>query len=282
MKLRGNRVAALICLFLAAIVTTAQEKEADSFKNLVRIQFDVLHLQNGLPVLFGQNVASVGTNLKVAIWPPTILAKSRWLPDNAIEVTLEITENSIMRTETIRLENFAPKTLVLGEDSALGLRKILRLIPVIDDQDVKKEAAFVGQSFPAVSVKTTDHHEVSLQSFAGKPLLLDFWATWCSTCRDSIPDLQRLYAENKDKGLVLLSIDQDQDAQKAAQFWSVQKLPWPNYHLDPALDNKLPGHALPFFVLVDSSGKVIYSRDGFDRDGLEQAIHSALNSTTTH
>jgi thiol-disulfide isomerase/thioredoxin len=282
MNLRVNWAAALVYLLLAAIATTAQEKKADSFKNSVRIQFDVLHLRNGLPVLSGQSVAAVGTNLEVAISPPTINAKSRWLPDNAIEVTLEITENSIVRTETIRLEDFAPKTLVLGEDSALGLRKILRLIPVIADQGIKKAAAFVGQSLPAVSVKATDNREVSLQSFRGKPLLLDFWATWCSSCRDSIPDLQKLYAENKDKGLVLVSIDQDDEVQKAAQFWSEQKLPWPNYHLDPALDNKLPGHGLPFFVLVDSSGKVIYSCEGFDHDGLQQAINSALDSATIH
>jgi thiol-disulfide isomerase/thioredoxin len=282
MNLRRKWVAALVYLFLAAAVTTAQGKKANPFKNLVLIQFDVLQLHEGLPVVSGQSVGAVGTDLKVAISPPTIHAKSRWLPDNAIEVTLEITENSIMRTETIRLENFAPKTLVLGEDSALGLRKILRLIPVIDDQDIKERPAFVGQSLPAVNVKTTDNREVSLQSFRGKPLLLDFWATWCSSCRDSLPDLQKLYAENKDKGLVLVSIDQDDEDQKAVQFWSEQKVPWPNYHFDTALDNKLPGHGLPFFVLVDSSGKVIYSSQGFDHDHLQQAINSALDSTTIH
>jgi thiol-disulfide isomerase/thioredoxin len=278
MNLRRKWVAALVYLFLAAAVTTAQGKKANPFKNSVLIQFDVLHLQEGLPVVSGQSVGAVGTDLKVAISPPTIHAKSRWLPDNAIEMTLEITENGIMRTETIRLENFAPKTVVLGEDSALGLRKILRLIPVIAEQDIKERPAFVGQPLPAVNVKTADNREVSLQSFVGKPLLLNFWATWCSSCRDSIPDLQKLYAE----GLVLVSIDEGDEVQKAAQFWSEQKLPWPNYHLDSPFDNKLPGHGLPFFVLVDSSGKVIYSREGFDHDRLQQAIHSALNSTSIH
>ncbi len=282
MNLRVNWVAAVVCLLLAAIVTTAQEEKADSFKNLVRIQFDVLHLRNGLPELFGQSVAAVGTSVKVAVSPPTIHAKSRWLPDNAIEVTVEITENNIMRSETIRLENFGPKTLVLGEDSATGVRKILRLVPVIADQAIQKEAAFAGQSLPAVSVKATDNREVSLQSLRGKPLLLDFWATWCSSCRDSLPDLQKLYAENKDKGLVLVSIDQDDEVQKAAEFWSEQKLPWANYHLDPALDNKFPGHGVPFFVLVDSSGKVIYFRDGFDHGDLQQAINAALDSTSVY
>jgi hypothetical protein len=80
MNLRVNWVAAVVCLLLAAMVTTAQEEKADSFKNSVRIQFDVLDLRNGLPVFFGQSVYAVGTSLKVAISPPTIYAKSRWLP----------------------------------------------------------------------------------------------------------------------------------------------------------------------------------------------------------
>jgi len=267
---------------LTAVVTTAQEQQANSFKNFVRIQFDVIQLHDGLPGASGQSVYAVGTNLQVAMSPPTIVANSRWLQDNAIEVILEITENRTTRTETVRLENFAPKTLVLSENSALGLRKILRLIPVIAYEDMKEQVAFVGQSFPAVSVKTIEDREVSLQSFRGNPLLLDFWATWCSSCRNSIPDLQKLYAEHKDKGLVFVSIDQDDEMQKAAQFWSEHEIPWPNYHLDAASEKKLPGHGLPFFVLVDSSGKVIYSWEGFDHDGLQQAIHAALNSKSTN
>jgi thiol-disulfide isomerase/thioredoxin len=282
MNLRRNWAAALACFFLAAIVTTAQGKKANLSENLVRIQFDVLELHDGLPVTSGQSVYAVGTNLQEALSPPTIIADSLWLQDNAIEVKLEITENGITRRETVRLENFTPKTLVLSEDSALGLRKILRLIPVIAYEDKKEQVAFVGQSFPTVNVKTIDNREVSLQSFWGKLVLLDFWATWCSSCRESLPELQKLYAEHKDKGLGVVSIDQDDDVQKADKFWSEQKIPWPNYHLDAALDNKLPGHGVPFFVLVDSTGKVIYSREGFDHDGLQQAINSALNSTILH
>jgi thiol-disulfide isomerase/thioredoxin len=280
MNLRRKWVEAIVYLLLAAAVTTAQQKKANPFKNSVLIQFDELQLHEGLPVISGQSLGAVGTDLKLAISPPTITATSRWLPDNAIEVTLEITEDSTTRTERIRLENFVPETLVLGEDSALHLRKILRLIPVIDDQNIQERPLFVGQPLAAVNVKTTDNHEVPLQSLMGKPMLLDFWSTWCSSCRHSLPDLQKLYAENKDQGLVLVSIDEDDEAQKAALFWSEQKIPWPNYHLDFTVDTKLPGHGLPFFVLVDSSGKVIYSWEGFDHDRLQQAIHSALNSTT--
>jgi hypothetical protein len=150
MNQRRNWVAALACLLLAASVTTAQEKKNDSSsvsrstasRENVLVQLQVLNLQDGLPGLFSYNVAAVGTNFGPTVttekdasgnllYSRTINAQSRWLPGNAIEVTLEITENNIKRTETIRLENFAPMTRVLRENPALGSREILRLIPVI-------------------------------------------------------------------------------------------------------------------------------------------------------
>jgi hypothetical protein len=150
MNPQRNCVAALACLLLAAGVTTAQEKKNDSSsasrstasRESVLVQLQVLDLQDGLPGLFSFNVAAVGANFGPTVtidkdpsgkllYSRTINAQSRWLPDNAIEVTLEITENSIKRTETIRLENFSPKTLVLRENPALNSREILRLIPVI-------------------------------------------------------------------------------------------------------------------------------------------------------
>jgi hypothetical protein len=140
MKQLRNWVAALACLLLAAGVTTAQEKTV-SRKNVL-VQLQVLNLQDGLPGLSSFSTAAVGTNFGPTVstekdksgkrlYSRTINAQTRWLPDNAIEVTLEITENGIKRTETIRLEDFVPKTLVLREKPALGSREILRLIPVI-------------------------------------------------------------------------------------------------------------------------------------------------------
>ena len=150
MNAQRNWVAALAGLLLAASVTTAQEKKNDSSsatrstvsRENVLVQLQVINLQDGLPGLCSFNLAAVGTNFGPTVttekdasgkllYSRSINAQSRWLPDNAIEVTLEITENSLKRTETIRLENFAPKTLMLRENPPLGSREILRLIPVI-------------------------------------------------------------------------------------------------------------------------------------------------------
>lgn len=156
------------------------------------------------------------------------------------------------------------------------------LVREFQSPEEQERAKFVGHPLPAVTVKTWDNREIALQSLVGKPLLLDFWSTSCQPCRESLPDLEKLYAENKDKGLVLVSLDENQELKTAAAFWSEQKVPWPNYHLDFPSTDKFPAHGIPYFVLVDPSGTVVYSQGGFDHNGLQKAVDSALASTSIH
>jgi thiol-disulfide isomerase/thioredoxin len=60
---------------------------------------------------------------------------------------------------------------------------------------------------PTLRFKGADGKVVSIESYRGKPLLLDFWATWCGSCVAGLPELAELYQQAKDKGLVLISID---------------------------------------------------------------------------
>lgn len=156
------------------------------------------------------------------------------------------------------------------------------LVKEFQSREEQERTKFVGHPLPTITVKTWDNREIPLQSLVGKPLLLDFWSTSCQPCRESLPDLEKLYAENKDKGLVLVSLDENQELQTAAAFWSEQKVPWPNYHLDFTAAEKFPAHGIPYFVLVDPSGTVVYSEGGFDHNGLQKALNSALASTAIH
>jgi thiol-disulfide isomerase/thioredoxin len=115
------------------------------------------------------------------------------------------------------------------------------------DKQSQEVGKFVGKPLPTISVKDSSGKDVSLQSFQGKPLLLDFWATWCEPCRESLPDLEKLYGEYN-KHLVLLSLDEDEEPQKAADFWVQNKVPWPNYHVD----NFLPPNSLRTASLISS------------------------------
>jgi thiol-disulfide isomerase/thioredoxin/outer membrane lipoprotein-sorting protein len=147
------------------------------------------------------------------------------------------------------------------------------LVKEFEDKQTQELANLVGKPVPAVMLKDSGNKEVTLQSFAGKPVLLDFWATWCVPCRESLPALEKLYKENEAKGLVLLSLDEDDDnPQAATEFWAMRKVPWPNFHADKGLREKFPSHGIPYFVLVDSSGKITFSQAGLDENGLRTAI----------
>lgn len=131
----------VVLLLMTGGATTAQEKEDDPHSR-VQVKFEVLTLHDGLPggggtsglFLVGGNLGKQTSMRKdtsgKVVYFRTIDGQSRWLPGNAIEITLEITENDLKRTETILLEGFEPKTLVLREDPAHGRRELLRLIPV--------------------------------------------------------------------------------------------------------------------------------------------------------
>jgi len=68
----------------------------------------------------------------------------------------------------------------------------------------------VGESAPELSYKMINSNEQgSLDELKGKVVLINFWATWCPPCLDEMPDLNRLYAEYKDEGLVVLTISDE-------------------------------------------------------------------------
>lgn len=142
MNPQRNWIAVLACALLTVSVTPAQEKKEDPRKNVL-VQLEVLDLNDGLPGARSSSIVVVGGRFGKEtttekdksgklLYLRTIDGQCQWLAGNAIEVTLEIAENGIKRTESIRLENFEPKTLVLRENRALGWREVVRLIPVFE------------------------------------------------------------------------------------------------------------------------------------------------------
>jgi thiol-disulfide isomerase/thioredoxin/outer membrane lipoprotein-sorting protein len=133
----------------------------------------------------------------------------------------------------------------------------------------------VGTPVPTVELRSEDGTTVALKSFTGKTVLLDFWATWCLPCVESLPVLEKLHQEAAPKGLVMISIDEDEDPKKAADLWAKRKEPWPNFHASTEIVKQFPDHGIPYFVLIDGSGTVVFSDAGLDEDRLRAAIAKA-------
>ncbi len=133
-------------------------------------------------------------------------------------------------------------------------------------------ANLVGEAAPDVTFDLPDGKKLSLKSFQGRPVLLDFWATWCAPCVASFPSLTRLYAEASQQGLILLSVDEDTEAETAMQFMAKNKHDWPNFHDDGEIVRRFPNRGIPHFVLIDSSGMIVFAESSFDEEKLRAAI----------
>ena len=136
---------------------------------------------------------------------------------------------------------------------------------------VKAPAAGVA---PAKSVPITQINIAGLKKTItpnGKPLLINFWATWCDPCREEFPDLVKLDAEYKGKiDFITISLDDlveiDRDVPK---FLIEMKAEMPAYLLKAedddaaiALVSKNFVGALPFTILYKPDGTESYSRQG--------------------
>ncbi len=102
-----------------------------------------------------------------------------------------------------------------------------------------------------------DGKEWTLKEQRGKVVLLNFWATWCPPCRKEMPDLETLYRQFKDQGLVILAIS-DEDQGKVRPFVAEQKVSYPIL-LDPGRKvNKLfQIEGIPKTFVYDRNGKLV-------------------------
>ena len=97
----------------------------------------------------------------------------------------------------------------------------------------------------------------TLKEQRGKVVVVNFWATWCPPCRKEMPDLETLYKQFKDQGLVILAIS-DEDAGKVAPFIAEQKVTYPIL-LDPGrkVNDIFQIEGIPKTFVYDRNGKLV-------------------------
>jgi len=123
-----------------------------------------------------------------------------------------------------------------------------------------------------------------------RPLLINFWATWCDPCRDEFPDLVKIDSEYRPHSLdfVTISLDDSSDLKTGVpKFLSAMKATMPAYLLDvtdpePAINMIDPkwGGSLPATFLFNAKGEVVYKHLGrVDPNELRAAIDKLVKKT---
>jgi cytochrome c biogenesis protein CcmG/thiol:disulfide interchange protein DsbE len=110
------------------------------------------------------------------------------------------------------------RNALIGLLAALSLAFAGLIIFSLQDTSAK-----VGGEAPAFAITTDRGKEVTQDSFGGKLLVLHFWATWCGGCVQEIPSLNVFQREFADKGVVVVAISIDKNAQKYKSF--LEKIP---------------------------------------------------------
>ena len=139
-------------------------------------------------------------------------------------------------------------------------------------------ALVVGAKPFALTGKTLEGEPLSLDSYKGKVVLLDFWATWCGPCIGELPNLQTAYKTYNPKGFDIIGISLDEDEEALRSFVKEKAMAWPEIFDGKgweAGDAKTYGvRAIPFTLLIGKDGNIaaVNPRGA----ALEPAIKAAL------
>jgi thiol-disulfide isomerase/thioredoxin len=121
-------------------------------------------------------------------------------------------------------------------------------------------------SLPAISLPDLAGKTHTSAEFAGKPVLIDFWATWCATCKETVPELLKVKAKYAAKGLQLVGISIDKiEAAKVEKGAKKLDINYLVLHDQKSSLQPIFGYSgVPSLYLFDKDGKLVLALQGYD------------------
>jgi peroxiredoxin len=122
-----------------------------------------------------------------------------------------------------------------------------------------------GQQVPNFKVISTSGQPVSLENYRGYVLVLDFFATWCQPCRESVPHLIEMNRKYGKQGLQILGLSADEDGERLVRtFVDEQHITYPVALAGETTLADFGVRSVPVMIVVDKKGRVAEVFRGFN------------------
>lgn len=189
------------------------------------------------------------------------------------ELALYKNELALLREKSGHTDLFA---IVKGE-----AEKAEKMLMQKNQQPQQTSVITKGMMAPEIALPNPEGTIITLSSYRGKVVLVDFWASWCGPCRKENPNVVKAYEKYGALGFEVLSVSLDTDKARWVQSISQDKLTWPGQVSDlKGWNSKASAdygvHSIPFPVLVDQEGKVIAFGSDVRGAGLEALLDQLL------
>ena len=134
---------------------------------------------------------------------------------------------------------------------------------------------------PGFSLMDLDEKIHQLRDYKGKPVIVNFWATWCPPCREEMPSMERAWQKIESEGIAMIGINVGEDFDTVFGFTADIEVSFPLLlDLDGEVTGRWPIRGLPTTYILNPNGEIVYRMIG-SREWDDESLLDAIRALRT-